>query len=182
MVNFKFVINEPETKKSYNVEVDQTKAASVIGKKIGDDIDASFLGLNGYTLKITGGSDRDGFPMHPSVQGAVKKKTLLSGPPGFHPELKGQRKRKTVRGNTISQDTMQINAKVVKKGEKSLAEMFPAKEKPAEKKEEKPVEKPKEEKQEKPAEKAEEKPKEHEHKKEEPAPKKEEPKPVEVTA
>ncbi len=123
MVNFKFVINEPETKKSFNAEFDQSKAATFLGKKIGDEVDASSLGLNGYTLKITGGTDKDGFPMHSSLHGSVKKKVLLSGPPGFHPKLKGQRKRKTVRGDTISQDTIQINAKVVKKGEKSLQEI-----------------------------------------------------------
>lgn len=149
MANFKFVINESETKKSFQVEVDQAKAAVVIGKKIGDEISADFLGMPGYTIKITGGTDEDGFPMHPSVQGSVKTKKLLSEPPGFHPRLKGQRKRKTIRGDTISTDIVQINAKVVKKGEKPLSEIFPAKEKPVEKKEEKlekPTEKPKKEK------------------------------------
>ena len=47
--------------------------------------------------------------------------------------LKGQRKRKTVRGNTISNDTVQVNCKVVKKGEKPLEELVPTK--PKEKKE-----------------------------------------------
>lgn len=160
MANFKFVINEPDTKKSYKAEVDQSKAVNFLGKKIGDEVDAASIGLSGYVLKITGGTDKDGFPMHASLHGTVKKRILLSGPPGFHPKLKGQRKRKTVRGDTISQDTIQVNAKIVKKGEKPLQEIFPSKEKPAkkkeepkkevkeEKKEEKSVETPKEEKKE----------------------------------
>ena len=160
MANFKFVVNEPETKKSYSFEIDQGKAALIIGKKIGEEIDADFLGMTGYKLKIMGGTDKDGFPMHPSVQGSVKKKTLLTGPPGFHPKIKGQRKRKTVRGNTISADTVQINVKVVAKGRKPLNEIFPAKEKPAEKKEEKVEQKV-------------EKPKEQEHKSQEEKPKEE---------
>ena len=127
MANFKIVISDPETKKAYQLEIEQEKAANLIGKKIGEDFDASFLGLQGYVLKITGGTDKDGFPMHPSVHGPVRKRVLLSGPPGFYPKLKGQRKRKTVRGNTISLDIVQINSKVVKKGEKSLEELLPTK-------------------------------------------------------
>jgi len=142
MATWKFVINDPETKKSYQLEVDQTKAVGLIGKKIGEEFSGDLLGLVGYTLKITGGTDKDGFPMHPSVSGAVRKKALLSGPPCFRPKKKGLRKRKTVRGNTISEEIAQINCKVVKKGEKLLEELIPTK--PKEKKEAKPeVEKPK---------------------------------------
>ncbi len=202
MANFKFVISEPETRKSIQTEVEHDKAVGIIGKKIGEDVNGDFIGLTGYTLKITGGTDKDGFPMHPSVNGSVRKKVLLSGPPGFYPKLKGQRKRKIVRGNTLSDEIVQINVKVVKKGEKSLEELFPAKpkegeapageekpkeaekkveEKPAEPKtEKKPAEKPKEEKPAEPEKKEEAKPEEkpEPEKKEEPKPeKKEEKKP-----
>jgi len=130
----KFVISDPESRRAYQLEVEKEKIAFIIGKKIGDEFDASFIGLPGYVLKITGGTDKDGFPMHPNVEGMVKKKVLLEGPPGFHPERKGQRKKKTVRGNTISEDIVQINCKVVKKGEKPLEELVPKKEKKEEKK------------------------------------------------
>lgn len=124
---FKIVVSDPETRKSFNLEIEQEKALGLIGKKIGDEFNADFLGLNGYVLKITGGTDKDGFPMHPSVEGSVKKKVLLSGPPCFHPRKKGERRRKTVRGNTISPEIVQINVKVVKKGEKPLEELIPMK-------------------------------------------------------
>ncbi len=39
--------------------------------------------------------------MHPGVPGAGKKRILLSGPPGFHPREKGERRRKLVRGRVI---------------------------------------------------------------------------------
>lgn len=153
---FKFVISEPETKKSFQLEVDQNRASGLFGKKIGDEFSGDVIGLAGYSLKITGGTDRDGFPMHPSVKGPGRKRVLLSAPPGFHPKLKGQRKRKTVRGNTLSEDITQVNVKVIKKGEKTLEELVPMKpkekkeeKKPEAKKEEKPkAEKPKEVKQE----------------------------------
>jgi len=125
---FKIVIGDPETRKSYQVEIEKSKGAFLVGKKIGDEIDGSNLGLPGYVLKITGGSDKDGFPMHPSVHGTGRKKVLLSGPPGFHPKKKGERRRKTVRSNTISYDVVQINCKIVKKGEKPIEEILGKKE------------------------------------------------------
>lgn len=149
---FKFVVSEPGTKKSYQKEVEEDKAISLVGKKIGDEFPGDAINLTGYTLQITGGTDKDGFPMHPSVGGSVKKRLLLVGRPGFHPKLKGQRKRKTVRGNTISTDIAQINCKVIKKGEKPLEGLIPAK--PKEKKEEVKETKTEEKKpEEKPAEK-----------------------------
>jgi len=137
----KFVVNDPETKNSYQVEADNSKLVPLIGKKIGDEFSGDLLGLPGYMLKITGGTDKDGFPMHPSVKGAVRKKVLLSGPPCYHPKKKGEKRRKTVCGDTISETIAQLNCKVVKKGEKPLEELLPKK-----KKEEqpKPEEKPKE--------------------------------------
>jgi len=150
MAVWKLVINDTEARKTYQTEVDQAKASGLIGKKIGEEINGDIFGLAGYTLKITGGSDKDGFPMHPSVRGPGRKRVLLAGPPGFHPKIKGQRKRKTVCGDTISELIMQINVKVTKKGERPLAEMFGKSEKkteakPEEKKEPQ-EEKPKEEK------------------------------------
>jgi small subunit ribosomal protein S6e len=138
MAVFKIVVSEPETRKSFQVETDQSKIVGLIGKKIGDEFSGDLIGLPGYSLKITGGTDKDGFPMRPDVQGSVKKRVLLAMPPGFHPKLKGQRKVKTIRGNTISDQIVQINVKVIKKGEKPLEELMP--QKPKEHKEEKPKE------------------------------------------
>jgi len=127
MAKFQFVISDPETRRAYKVEIDQSKTP-IIGKKIGDEIDASFLGLEGYVIKITGGTDKDGFPMHPSVPGMGRKKVLLSGPPCFHPRKKGERRRKTVRGNVIGEDIVQINCKIIKKGAKPIEEILGKKE------------------------------------------------------
>jgi len=147
MATWKFVISDPETRRSGQKEVDQSRAPNLLGKKIGEEFSGDNIELTGYTLQITGGSDKDGFPMYPSLIGIGRRRLLLSGIPAFHPKIKGQRKRKTVRGNTISADVMQINCKVVKKGSKPFEEIFPKKEKPKEaKKEEKPAEKTKEEK------------------------------------
>lgn len=131
MANFTVVISDPEARKSYQTIVDQDKAVALIGKKVNDEIPGDLFNLSGYTLKITGGSDKDGFPMHPTVPGQGRKRALLTGPPGFHPTHQGERRRKTVRGNTVSQEIVQINCKVIKKGEKPIEEVFPTKAKEA---------------------------------------------------
>lgn len=94
--------------KAFQLTLEDSLSRKFIGMKIGDEIDASIIGLKGK-LVITGGSDNSGFPMRPDLPGAVKKKLLLAGPPGYHPEKNGERRRKTVRGNTIDESFVQIN-------------------------------------------------------------------------
>ena len=55
--------------------------------------------------------------MRKDVQGTIRVRALLS-------KKKGYRERKTVRGNTIAEDIIQINLKVIKEGEKKLEEIF----------------------------------------------------------
>jgi len=168
MPNFQFIISDPTKRKAYKVEADQDKSIGLVGKTIGQKFNGDILGLSGYELQITGGTDKDGFPMHPQVHGPGRKKIVLAHPPGFHPKMKGQRRRKMIRGNAISRDIRQINCKVTKAGTKPLDQLIKKEEKPKEevkkeeKEPEKKVEKPKEEKkiEEKKVEKKEEKPKE----------------------
>ncbi|MEM1689562.1 MAG: 30S ribosomal protein S6e [Candidatus Hadarchaeales archaeon] len=124
----KIVISDPKTGKSYQIELGEAESKKLIGMKIGDKIDGNLLGLPGYELQITGGSDKDGFPMRRDVTGAGRKKVLLSGPPGFRPKKKGERRRKYVRGNQISEAIVQVNTKITKYGEKPLDEIFKPKE------------------------------------------------------
>jgi small subunit ribosomal protein S6e len=135
---FKICINEPKTKKSWQVEKD---IPSLIGLKIGDKFDGSLMGLSGFTLQITGGSDKDGFPMRYDLAGISRKKALLTSGPGFRPTVKGLRRRKYIRGNTISADIIQINCKIIE-GEGDIALMLGIQ--PKEKKEEQKVEEKKE--------------------------------------
>lgn len=118
MAKFKLVVSDPKTGKAKSIEVEGPRAAVFIGKRIGDTVDGSVIGMPGVKLLITGGSDKDGFPMRPDVHGGVKASVLLSGPPGFRPKEKGERRRKTVRGNTITEDIMQINVKIIGSDEK----------------------------------------------------------------
>ncbi len=122
MATFKVVINDTKTGKSYQKEITGTKANSLMGKRIGQEVDGVFVDLPGYKLLITGGTDKDGFPMRKNLQGARRKKLLLKGGIGFHPTRPGMRKKKMVRGNTISADIVQINMKIVQYGPKPIEE------------------------------------------------------------
>ncbi len=87
--------------KAWQIAVPDEVHIRLSGLAIGDTFDGSLIGLDGVRLRIRGGSDATGIPMHPGVPGAGKKRILLSGPPGFHPREKGERRRKLVRGRVI---------------------------------------------------------------------------------
>ncbi len=119
---FKLIISQGEN--SHQLEVEAAESKRLVGMKIGEEFNAEPMGLAGYTLCITGGSDKNGFPMKKDVEGSRRIKSLLSGGIGFKPRRKGQKRRKTVRGNTISDDIVQINTVVVKKGPKSIEDLL----------------------------------------------------------
>ncbi|RLE57729.1 MAG: 30S ribosomal protein S6e [Thermoprotei archaeon] len=114
MPTFKVVISDPMTGLSKQVEVKDPTAQAFIGRKIGDVLDGKILGLpEGIKIQITGGSGNEGSPLLPFIEGPVKRYALLSGPPGFHPRRRGERRRKLVRGNTITDTVSQINVKII---------------------------------------------------------------------
>lgn len=150
MVEVRLEIGDPKSKKTYSKKLSGEEAAKFVGLRIGDNFRGESIGLTGYELIITGGSDLAGFPMKSSIYGRIRKKFLVSGGIGFRPNRKGERKRKTLRGNEIAEDISQINCKVVKSGSKTIAKALGLEQ------EEKPAEEPKAEAPEK--EKKEEKP------------------------
>ena len=123
MVEFKVVVNDTKSGKSHKVQVSGHHANSLIGKKIGDEVDGIFISLPGYKLMITGGTDKDGFPMRKDFPGMARRRLLLSKSTGFNPNEKGLRMKKSVRGHTINQDVVQINMKVVKHSSKPIEQL-----------------------------------------------------------
>lgn len=115
MAKFKAIISDPEDGTTKIVELEETRTVPLIGKKIGEIIDGAVLGLPKHKLQITGGSDKDGFPMRKNVHGGVRKRIILSGGTGFNPKKEGERRRKTVRGNVITEEIVQINFKIIEK-------------------------------------------------------------------
>jgi small subunit ribosomal protein S6e len=124
MADFKIILSDPETGRSYKIDATGPTAAALIGKRIGEEIDGNVLGFAGYTIKITGATDKTGIPSRRDLPGPSRRRLLLSKSVGFHPVMDGERRRKSVRGNEISVDIVQINAAVKQSGAKPLAEYF----------------------------------------------------------
>ncbi|TQQ82697.1 30S ribosomal protein S6e [Halonotius terrestris] len=113
MAEFQVVVSDPDGGKTYQHEVEGQAANRFVGREIGDEVDAGAVGLDGYTLELTGGSDETGRPMRDNVPGSAIKELLLEGGVGFNPSRDGERKRITVRGRQVSSATAQINAKII---------------------------------------------------------------------
>ena len=109
MTNFKLTVSDTKGK-SVTKELKDNDANPLLGLEIGKETDASIVGLSGK-LKITGGSDKSGVPMRSDVHGSARKRVLLSKGVGLQDVEIGQRVRKLMRGNTISEEIYQVNCK-----------------------------------------------------------------------
>lgn len=140
--------NPDNNGRSYNMSVSGNNLSQFLGKRIGDVVDGIFVGegeqtLAGYKLEITGGSDKTGTPMRSDLSGGNRQSILVTESTGFKGhslvhktkggEKKrfrykpdGMRKRRNFRGNTVTQDTRQINLKVIEAANKSLADILGA--------------------------------------------------------
>jgi small subunit ribosomal protein S6e len=122
--------------KTYHFELESEE---LVGKKLHEILNGKDLKeeLDGYEFEITGASDKAGFTSMEDVEGVGLKKVLLSYGKGMKRKIRkegkkkkgrnkprGLRLRKTVRGNTISPDIIQINLKVTKEGNKKLPDIF----------------------------------------------------------
>ncbi len=116
MSDFRVVVSDTKTGKAYQIEVSGASAGTFIGKTIGGEVDGNVVGLAGYTLKITGGSDKGGFPMRNTLPGSMRRKLLVTGGCGFHPGDSGLRKRRSIRGSEIAGDIVQINTTIANYG------------------------------------------------------------------
>ena len=109
MANFKLTISDIKGK-SISKELKDSDANPFLGLQLGNETDASIAGLSGK-LKLTGGSDKSGVPMRTDVHGAARKRVLLVKGVGLQDAEYGQRKRKLMRGNTVSEEIYQLNCK-----------------------------------------------------------------------
>ena len=112
LAQFKLVISDTKGK-SITQELKDRAAQPLLGSKIGDIIDSSVVGISGGKMKFTGGSDKAGTPMRPDVHGGVKKYVLLSRGVGMRNTIDGNRIRKLVRGNMVTEEIYQLNCSLV---------------------------------------------------------------------
>ncbi len=109
MTNFKLTVSDIKGK-SVTKELKDSDVNPLLGLQIGNETDAVIVGLKGK-LKITGGSDKSGVPMRKDIHGAARKRVLLSKGVGLQDAEIGQRVRKLMRGNMISEEIYQLNCK-----------------------------------------------------------------------
>jgi len=109
LASFKLTVSDKKGR-SITKEIKENDANPLLGLKVGNEVDAAIVGLGG-TMKITGGSDKSGVPMRSDLHGGSRKYILLSKGVGLQDAEKGQRFRKLVRGNTISEEIYQLNCK-----------------------------------------------------------------------
>jgi len=125
MATFTVVVADPESGTTHQLSAEEQDANRFAGKEIGDEVPGSAVGLDGYTLEITGGSDDAGRPMREDVAGPNLKEVLMREEGvGYKPARDGQRKRVTVRGREVSDAVAQINAKITERGDDSVAELL----------------------------------------------------------
>lgn len=122
MANFKLTISD-KSGKSISKELKDKEASGFIGLHLGNEIDAAIAGLAGK-LKLTGGSDKSGIPMRVDIYGSARKPVLISKGVGLKKVEKGQRRRRLIRGNVISEEIYQLNCSY--DGELKIEEAPPA--------------------------------------------------------
>lgn len=120
----RLVLSDPKTKKSYNVEADEKIKLHLLGKKIKDEVDLTSIsaGLKGV---ITGGSDKQGFPMHTKLDSEASKKILTTKGLGFKTDRSGERRRVRVAGRFVIDKTAQVNIKLTAGDTTGFQERFP---------------------------------------------------------
>ena len=110
MATFKLNISDKKGR-TVSKEVKEKDATPFLGLQVGSEIDAALVGEAGK-MRITGGSDKSGVPMRPDIHGGARKYILLSKGVGLRDAEEGQRIRKLIRGNTVTEEVYQINCSI----------------------------------------------------------------------
>mmetsp|Transcript_2433 Transcript_2433/g.5584 ORF Transcript_2433/g.5584 Transcript_2433/m.5584 type:complete len:243 (+) Transcript_2433:49-777(+) len=121
----KFNIACPETGKQKMIEIDdERRLRAVYDKRIAQEVVGDELGdeFKGYIFRISGGNDKQGFPMKQGVLTTKRVRLLLNKDVScYRPRKKGERKRKSVRGCIVAADISILNLVIVKIGEQEVA-------------------------------------------------------------
>jgi ribosomal protein S6E (S10) len=117
-------IANPLTGAQLCVTIEEEKQLRVLyDKRISQEIDGGELQeqFKGYTFRITGGNDKQGFPMMQGVLHPYRKRLLLDkNQTCYRPRKKGERKRKSVRGCIVAHDMAVVNLIVVVQGDQEV--------------------------------------------------------------
>jgi len=120
----KLNISYPANGSQKLIEVDdERRLRAFMEKRMGTEVPGDTLGdeYKGYLFKITGGNDKQGFPMKQGVLLPNRVKLLLSdGHSCYRPRRTGERRRKSVRGAITGLDLAVLALSIVKQGDNEL--------------------------------------------------------------
>jgi small subunit ribosomal protein S6e len=106
------------------IEIDDDRKLRVfMERRMGQEVPADSLGdeWKGYIFRITGGNDKQGFPMKQGVMHPTRVRLLLAdGHSCYRPRRTGERKRKSVRGCIVGMDLSVLALSIVKKGDEDI--------------------------------------------------------------
>jgi len=121
----KLNISYPANGSQKLIEIDDERRVRVFyEKRMGQEVPGDSVGdeFKGYVFKVTGGNDKQGFPMKQGVLLPHRVKLLLSkGASCYRPRRTGERKRKSVRGCIVGSDLAVLSLAIVKQGEAEIA-------------------------------------------------------------
>jgi len=120
----KLNISYPATGAQKLIDIeDELKIRCFYDKRMSAEVDGAAIGeeYKGYIFKITGGNDKQGFPMKQGLLTNHRVRLLLSkGHSCYRPRRVGERKRKSVRGCIVGNDIAVLSLAIVKQGEKEI--------------------------------------------------------------
>ena len=106
------------------VEVDEERKLRIfMERRMGQEVPGDSVGdeFKGYIFKITGGNDKQGFPMKQGVMHPSRVRLLLGeGHSCYRQRRDGERKRKSVRGCIVGMDLSVLALAIVKKGDEEI--------------------------------------------------------------
>jgi len=121
----KINIAVPSTGLQKVIEIDDEKRLqNLYDRRMAQEADGSVIGeeFTGYIFRISGGNDKQGFPMRQGVLTNSRVRLLCKkGHKTYRQRRSGERKRKSVRGCIVGQDIAVLNLVVTKIGENSVA-------------------------------------------------------------
>lgn len=102
---------------------DEKRLQNLYERRMAQEIEGSVLGeeFEGYILRISGGNDKQGFPMRQGILTNTRVRVLCKkGHKAYRPRRAGERKRKSVRGCVVGHDISVLNLVVTQVGEKDI--------------------------------------------------------------
>merc|ERR1711907_739179 len=114
----------PETGAAKAIEIDDDKKLlPFFDKRISQEVAGDSLGdeFKGYKFRISGGNDKQGFPMLQGVLTPDRVRLLMrQGSKCYRQRRTGEMKRKSVRGCVVSQEISCLNLVIIRKGPAEL--------------------------------------------------------------